>query len=135
MRLGTVNATRAQLEDEFKKYEITGATLRKAISFFLHAANFAEIPLSPYFGKISAGAATRKPARKRPPAPKTPPSGSQTPPSVTPDTTTGVTALRKQYIEMLLKKAETQEQMDDSLLDRIEALLGFETPSQDEPED
>jgi hypothetical protein len=128
VRLGSVNATRAQLEDVFKKYEITGATLRKAIAFFLHAATFAEIPLSPYFGKVSPGTATRKTARKRIPAPNPPAvDGGPTPPSVTPDATTGITPLKKQYVEMLLKKAETQEQMDEGLLDRIEALLGFET--------
>ncbi len=57
------NATQAQLEDEFKGYGLGGSTSRKAIAFFLHAAAFAEVPLSPHFR--SPRTTTRAPARRR----------------------------------------------------------------------
>lgn len=46
--LGT-NATQQQLEDQFKGFGLSGSTLRKAVAFYLHAAKFAEIPLSQHF--------------------------------------------------------------------------------------
>jgi hypothetical protein len=120
--LGAINATRLQLDEEFKKYEITGATLRKAVAFFLHAANYADIPLSPYFGKVTTASVGRKAPRKRRQTPPTP-----TPsPTGTANASEGISPLRKQYVEMLLKKAESQDEMDEGLLDRIETLLGFE---------
>ena len=47
-------ATQGQLEEEFRKFGITGATLRTTIAFFLHTARHAEIPVSPHF-KILPG--------------------------------------------------------------------------------
>ncbi|MDX6697696.1 MAG: hypothetical protein QOE65_1093 [Solirubrobacteraceae bacterium] len=46
--LGT-NATQEQLEEQFKPFGLGGSTLRKAVAFYLHAAKFAEVPLSPHF--------------------------------------------------------------------------------------
>lgn len=43
------NATQAELEERFKEYGLSGSTSRKAIAFFLHAAAFAGISLSPHF--------------------------------------------------------------------------------------
>ena len=42
-------ATQSQLEEVFRGYGVSGSTLRKAIGFFLHAARYAGVPLSPHF--------------------------------------------------------------------------------------
>src|SRR2546428_665337 len=44
--------------------------------------------------------------------------------AVTPRSTTE--ELRTRYVEMLMKRVEAQDDVDDKLLDRIEALLGYE---------
>jgi hypothetical protein len=44
-----VNATQEQLEEQFKPYGLGGSTMRKAIAFYLHAARYADLPLSPHF--------------------------------------------------------------------------------------
>jgi len=43
--------TSKQLDDAFDRYGVTGATHRKAVSFFIQAAQYAEIPLSGYLTK------------------------------------------------------------------------------------
>jgi hypothetical protein len=44
------DATQAQLDEVFRRYSgISGATTRKAMTFYLHAAKFAGIPTSPFF--------------------------------------------------------------------------------------
>jgi Family of unknown function (DUF5343) len=48
------------LENAMRQYQVTGATLQKAITFFLQAARFAEIPLSPYLAKKTRGPSNRK---------------------------------------------------------------------------
>ena len=46
--LGKINATQAQLEDEFKKqYSLSGSTLRKAVAFYLNACEYAGVQKSP----------------------------------------------------------------------------------------
>lgn len=52
-------ATQQQLEDEFRKYNLTGSTLRKAVRFFLAAAKYADIPLSPHFRPPKAEPSSR----------------------------------------------------------------------------
>jgi Family of unknown function (DUF5343) len=56
------NATQQQLEEAFREYGVTGSTMRKAIAFFLAAARFADVPLSPHFRtpKPTAGTRPRK---------------------------------------------------------------------------
>ncbi len=59
------SATQGQLEETFKDaYKIQGDTVRKAITFFLHLARSAGIPLSSYFK------ATRKRGPRTPGTPK-----------------------------------------------------------------
>ena len=43
------NATRGQLDEALAAYNLTGATARKAGTFFLAAATYAGLPLSPHF--------------------------------------------------------------------------------------
>ena len=61
------NATQAELEERFKEYGLAGSTSRKAIAFFLHAAAFAELPMSPHFRSPRT---TDRPAAKRGKRPK-----------------------------------------------------------------
>lgn len=58
----SARATQQQLEDEFRKLNVSGSTLRKAIGFFLNAAKFAEVPVSSNFKLPKAN---RGNARKR----------------------------------------------------------------------
>jgi hypothetical protein len=64
------NATQQQLSDVFNAYDgISGETTRKAMTFYLHAAQFAGISLSPFFkvGRAaSGGSGSRTGARRRP---------------------------------------------------------------------
>ena len=62
------NGTANQLDDCFRdNYAVTGAdTLRKSITFFLHAARAAGLPLSPHFKQTRAGQGARGQPRKRP---------------------------------------------------------------------
>jgi hypothetical protein len=118
------NATQDQLLEVFREYYgVGGETARKAATFYLQAAQFAEMPLSPHFkvAKTSSGTSTngstsRTRRRRTTTTPKPPP----------PATTTSMESLRTRYIEMLMKKVESQDEMDDDTLNRIEALLGYD---------
>lgn len=126
IELGRTNGTQLQLDQAFGKYRASGSTRRKAIGFFLNAAEYAEIPMSPHFKvpSVPRKSAPRKTARKG----KKPDGGDVPPPSKDSPT---ISSLRARYIEMLMKKVDTQDDLDDPLLDRIERLLDFpeeETP-------
>lgn len=66
------NGTASQLEQCFREsYAVAGAdTLRKSITFFLHAARVAGIPLSPHFKQTRAGSGAPGQPRKRAARPK-----------------------------------------------------------------
>jgi hypothetical protein len=50
-----------QLDDAMHEYGMTGETHKKVLSFFLRAAKYAELPMSPLLGrKIRAGSRRRK---------------------------------------------------------------------------
>lgn len=80
-QLDLSQATMAQLQEAFRDaYSVTGATLNKAISFFLGAARAGEIPLSPYIERnVRRRTTTGKTKKKTKPAPKAKPTGEQTP--------------------------------------------------------
>jgi Family of unknown function (DUF5343) len=73
-------ATQQQLEEVFRGYDgISGSTTRKAITFYLHAAKYAGIELSPFFSagrSSSGGGGSRAPARRRSRAPQADGGGS-----------------------------------------------------------
>lgn len=48
------------LEDFMRSYQVSGETLRKAISFFLQASRYGELPLSPYILKQTRAAAKKR---------------------------------------------------------------------------
>lgn len=118
------NATQGQLEEEFRKFGITGATLRKAIAFFLHAARYAEIQVSPHFKIPPVSSGNGKPAVRKTKSAGKGTAAKEPPPS--PPLPSSSADLRTRYIEMLLEKAQSQDAMDSDLLDRIETLLGYE---------
>jgi hypothetical protein len=132
--LGEANATQDELAEQFKRSGITGATLRKAIAFYLHASNFAGIPVSPFF-KTPSVSESRTSGRRRPTRTKAVPKSKQ---PANGQTTEPAGALRTRYVEMLMKRAEEQDEIDERLLDRIEALLGYREslpPEEDEPQE
>ena len=114
VELGKVNGTHQQLEDAFEEYGVSGSTLRKAVSFYLKGAAYAKLDLSEHFNKPSATRANRKRtgAKKKGATGKAAAKGTENGP-----------ALTTKYIEMLMAKAESQDEMDPDLLDRIESLL------------
>ena len=136
-------ATPGELDEVFNKtYGLQGDTRRKGITFFLNAASYGEVPLSNHY-KLprarstsassnggSAGSGTTPRRKRSSTRRRTPPGDQNTPPTPSTD------SLRTRYIDMLMKKAEAQDEFDADLLDRIETLLGFEgQPDEDEQED
>lgn len=77
MRIAVENGTANQLDQCFRdEYSINGAdTLRKSVTFFLHAGRLAGVPMSPYFKATRSGQSargkTRKRTTKRKPVPET----------------------------------------------------------------
>lgn len=120
-RLGGLHATTKQLQDSFEG--LTGDTLRKAMTFYLHAAKYAQHPVSKHFKVPHGQGATRGARRpkgangngngKTPAAPIE--QASQPKPPDDPKT---------RYLNMLMEKASASETLDVDLLDRIEKLLG-----------
>ncbi|MDP8981909.1 MAG: DUF5343 domain-containing protein [Acidobacteriota bacterium] len=61
LTLDLTKASPRQLEEAFAEYRISGATHTKALTFFLQAARFCEIPLSSLLGrKIRSSRTTRR---------------------------------------------------------------------------
>jgi hypothetical protein len=122
--LGT-NATQQQLEETFREeYDISGSTVRKAITFYLAAARFAKVELSPHFSapRVSAGPTGKRRQRVSN-------KGTTTSTVATPDT---MAELRTKYVETLLDKfAASNGEVDADLADRIERLVGFQEAKAD----
>jgi hypothetical protein len=71
--LGEQNATSQQLEESFRNLGVSGSTHRKAVTFYLHAADYLGLPTSAYFKPPKQEAAPRrKVAPKKRRAPRTP---------------------------------------------------------------
>jgi hypothetical protein len=115
------SATQQQLDEVFRGYGTSGATTRKAVTFFLHAAKFAGIELSPFFtAPRGAGAPRTGTAGRR--RRSTSRSSDHDPPPAQ--------DAKQRYIDLLLKKAEGEETLDDKLLDRIERVIGVQAPEE-----
>jgi hypothetical protein len=126
------NATQQQLDDVFREvYSISGATLRKAETFLLHAASYADIALSPHFHSRATRPSTTRPSprpsgrvttsRRGVRVKRVPPG---TVPTFAPAAKSPPSDMRQAYFTLLLKKAEDAETLDTDLLDRIERLIG-----------
>jgi hypothetical protein len=128
------NATQQQLDDVFEAtFNVKSATTRKAVTFFMHAAAYAGVKLSPHLkaprGAAGSGAARSSGgARRQRRAPRQKPNAGPDTPPPTPPSAAGSNPpdMKRQYFEFLLKKAETAERGEDKeLLDRIERLIGM----------
>lgn len=65
-------ATTKQLDEKFSEQGLTGATLRKARTFYVHAAKYAGVPLSNHITRKVRGTGEKRkaPRRGRTPSPK-----------------------------------------------------------------
>lgn len=125
-RLAKMHATTKQLEESFTG--LTGDTLRKAMTFYLHAAKYANHPVSKHF-KVKTGYSSRNARRQRGAAGAGGGAGNgsgeagaeaaRTPPAPLVDA-------KSRYLDMLMEKAKQADELDTELLDRIERLLGYE---------
>jgi hypothetical protein len=116
------DATRGQLDEVLAEYGLNGVTARKAATFFVLAATYAGIPLSPHIkpAKASPGTGTRRTGRKRRSAAQVETAG---------DTTNrdGVDDMKRVYFNLLVDKAkESDADSGTDLLDRIERLIGVD---------
>jgi hypothetical protein len=59
VELGKNNATAGQLDEAFRKFGLAGNTIRKATTFYLHAAQYASVPLSVHWTVRKAGSGHR----------------------------------------------------------------------------
>jgi len=77
VELGRNNATAGQLDEAFRKYNLAGNTLRKAATFYQHAAQYAGLPLSVHWNVRKAGSGHRDEASsKRPRTAASKPTGT-----------------------------------------------------------
>lgn len=123
------NATAGQLADVFRQRNLSGATVQKAITFFLGMAEDLGVELSPHFKKGRA-VASNGGTRKRRAAKTTQPTPTVTP-HVVEHKPTSVEAQKAAYVNMLMelaKKDDAESSMQQALLDRIEKALGIGVP-------
>lgn len=78
IELGRRQGTPGQLAESFAASGYSGSTLRKAVTFFLHAAKAAELPLSPHFRPPKAGPTPNRARRTKAPRPIDPGPTSET---------------------------------------------------------
>lgn len=124
------NATYDQLAEKFRERGLSGATVRKAATFYIGMAEDLGVPLSSHFKRTrTSGASGNGRKRRSPKADPPPPS-----PPVTETPTTTVEAQKAAYVNMLMElaKADTEADVQKGLLDRIEKALGIGAPP---PED
>jgi len=136
LELGTT-ATQLQLNDAFKAHgERLGANTReKAITFYLQAAQYAGIRLSPFFKgnrPSTNGSEGPAPSRPRPPRRRGRPTkaGSEVPAAEAPRPPAPPASSDEErkdaYFKLLVEKAQKSDgQGDKEILDRIERLLGM----------
>ncbi len=118
VEMGTTNATQLELEEAFKaQFDSQGETRRKAVAFYLKAAQYAGMPVSRQW-KTPRTTAPRS-GRRRAASRQTQDGGAPSRSSRVGQTGN----LRTRYVEMLMAKAEAQDDPDSGLLDRIEAAL------------
>lgn len=112
------SATSGQLNKVFTERGINGATVDKAVAFFLYVTDYLDIPTSAHFKKRKS-VAPRK-TRKKAATPASP--------VVEPTPVQAVPKDQKsQYVDMLMKLAQEGDPTERSdLLNRIEKALGIE---------
>jgi len=123
---GEMHGTPKQLEEVFAQFNVSGDTLRKAMTFYLHAAEFAGLPISRYvkLRKVAPRRPPMAPRRLRPGTPAPSAADLHVPPELTAE-------LRKEYDSKLMERALADGEPNAELLNRIERLLGY--PTGDDP--
>lgn len=123
VELGTTNATPGELAEAFRKAfpSVNGDSQKKAIRFFLAGAEYAGLPTSPLWktGRARNGI-TRRVRAKKPAA-----SGMVRTLAEERQIPNSPASMKQAYFNLLLKKAESQEELDTDLLNRIEKLIGL----------
>jgi len=118
------DATKGQLDEALGEYKLNGVTARKAATFFVSAATYAGIPLSPHIkpkDRPTGTSASRRPGRRKRNA------GQNGGPSVQQDgTPTDKDRMLREYFELLVEKAKQTEKPESDLLNRIERVIGIE---------
>ena len=117
--LAAINATTKQLEETFTG--IAGETQRKAVAFYLQAAKWAGHPTSRHF-KIPPFIAKAGSAPRRQRAGANNGEGDED----APETSAPTLDPKTRYLEMLMERAASSDDLDTALLDRIEKLLGYQ---------
>lgn len=125
---GLATMTPSLLDDKLAALGTTTATHRKAVSFFVNAVKATDVAIPGIIAKRArnrrAGAGRKTPAaQKKNNDPGTPKIDTPADEGTDGETTA---VLRKRYVEMLMARAESSDELDGELLDRIEALLKFE---------
>jgi hypothetical protein len=122
-----LDATKGQLDEALGEYQLNGATARKAATFFVSAATYAGIPLSPHIkpkagpGTSASASTSRRPARKRRNV------GQNDGPPVQQDgTPSDKDRMLREYFELLVEKAKQADKPESDLLNRIERVIGIE---------
>lgn len=119
------NATSGQLGKVFNDRGLTGATVDKAIAFYLHMLDYLGIPYSSHFKKrrpSNGGGARRRKAPKVTEAPPAPVQHVARPRMATEE------EQRAAYVQTLLdlaKKDGADADLQDRIFDRIEKALGI----------
>jgi hypothetical protein len=127
--LGEQSATHGELVEEVRRLGRSGDSGRKAIAFFLSAAAYAGLKLSPHFTPPRVVTTRPTGSRRRPgtkgrgrgakPAAGQGSDDGQTPAASGDDMT-------RIYFDLLVDKARQAETPDPELLNRIERVLGIE---------
>lgn len=132
-------ATSGELADVFRSQGISGATVQKAVSFFLAFADHVGYQLSPHIKPLRLTSSKGSTRRRRPPRSAT--SGRvvdqthQEPMTLHKPVET-LDAKKAQYIDLLMDLAKSgakDGELADSLLDRIERSLNMASPPTTEP--
>jgi hypothetical protein len=125
LALARENATQGELDEEFRKHGVTGSTTRKATAFYLQGAKYGGLPNSPHFRETRTSGPTRGRAGPRKPkgdgAAPPKPDGKQLDPL---SDMTADERRRQALFDVLLKKVDEADEVNDALLDRLERIAG-----------
>jgi len=136
--LGLTNSTSGELAEEFTSAfpSLTGESRVKAIRFFLSAATYADLKLSPMWKAPKAprgNSGTRRSSRSNSgKAAATPPTAAPEPSSARPKPQSMEEA-KLAYFELLINNAAEGTKLDPQVLDRIELLVGLKDPAKTKP--
>lgn len=132
--LGLTNSTSGELAEAFSSAfpSLTGESRVKAIRFFLSAATYADLKLSPMWKAPKAprgNSGTRRSARSSSSkATATSPAAAPAPSSARPKPQSMEEA-KLAYFELLINNAGEGTKLDPQVLDRIELLVGLKDPT------